>query len=94
MPDEFWSLSWFEFELLIERFEHEQEENKNRNEAEWLRWRTIVADFRNVNRGKGDPAVKPEQIIQLSFDKKEVEGKPSMKKAKELLGSKFNLSVN
>ena len=64
-------------------------------ELEWLRWRINTADFKNAHRGKDDPAIHPTELIKLSFDDDEAKGeqsKPDLKKAKQLLGSKFNLN--
>ena len=61
-------------------------------EGHWARFRIQWADFHNVNKGKGSASVKPQDLITLSFDSKELreEQKPlTFKEAKALLGSKI-----
>lgn len=38
------------------------------DDSHWARYRIQWADFRNANRGKKDKAVKPQDLIKLSFD--------------------------
>jgi len=88
-------LSWYEIGLYIERFNYRQEEAQALQELEWARFRIQWADFRNAHRGKDSEVVTGKDLIKLSFDVEETKGeesKPSLKKAKQLLGSKFNLN--
>lgn len=71
-PDEFWELSWFELSLYQLRVEDEAQTEKDREEAQWARFRIQWAQLNNAHfRDK----VKPEDLIKLSFDKKEVDPK-------------------
>lgn len=85
-------MSWYRIGLCVDRFLYHQEQEQLKEEYAWARTRIIWADFRNAHRGD-NPVVKPQDLIRLSFDKnEEKESKPSMKEAKKLLGSKFNLN--
>lgn len=56
--------------------------------------RIMWADFRNANRGK-KKAVRPQDLIKLSFDDKKQEVIPmTTKEMKEMFGSKFKRSGN
>ena len=90
----FWRLSWYEIGLYIDRYIYDQQRLQVLEEAKWARFRIAWADFRNVHRAKNDPEVKATDLIKLSFDKPQVkkESKPDLKKAKQLLGSKFILN--
>jgi len=83
-------LSWWELSLYIYRYELFIEREKGREEQAWARFRLQWADFRNANRGKGK-AVKPQDLIELSFDKKEKDLKIMSQKDKVMMfGSKFD----
>lgn len=45
----------------------------------WDPMRHMIATFINVNRGKGQPVIKPERLYPLSFDKKPEAAKPYSK---------------
>lgn len=64
---------------------------KAREEQAWARDRIHWADFRNANRGKGK-AVKPQDLITLSFDNKETKELKlmSQKDKLKMFGSKFD----
>ena len=66
-------MSWYEFSLMIERYERQEEEKKLIQELEWARIRKIWILMINYMR---DPKVKPlgykeTDLIKLSFDKDE-----------------------
>ncbi len=90
----FWKLSWYEISLYIDRYLYRQHERRAIEEAKWKRWRVQVADYRNAHRKKGAKAIDPEEIIRFPSDDKKNDNapKPSLKAAKKLLGSKFNLN--
>lgn len=60
-PWEFWELTWVEFVYMRDGFFKLQE-------YEWLHTRHVIATIMNKDRGKGKP-VRPQDIIELSFDK-------------------------
>jgi hypothetical protein len=68
-------LSWFEFNLLILKYEHQEEEKKLLEEMEWLRVRKIWVLMVNYMRdSKVKPtAFKESDLIKLSFDNDEAE---------------------
>lgn len=86
-------MSWYEIGLYIDRYLHKVEQEQLKEEYAWARMRIGWADFRNAHRGD-NPVVRPQDLIKLSFDKNEEQDKkpPSLKEAKKLLGSKFNLN--
>lgn len=92
----FWKLSWYEINLYVDGYVHMQEEKKFLEEAHWARWRVMVADFRNANRKKGTRTTDPKDLIHLDIDDVKAANpsmkKPSLKDARRLLGSKFNLN--
>lgn len=68
------------------------DEKKLESEDAWARFRIMCADFRNAHRGKGKKAIKPQELIPLSFDKKKEEEKftpMSNKEMKQMFGAKF-----
>jgi hypothetical protein len=96
-PDFFWNLTWFEWGIYLIKVVRAREKENTLQEHEWIRWRTIVADFRNANRGKNDPVLNPSDIVKLSFDddvkKQEAIEKVSFKEMKAQLGSKFKHGI-
>jgi hypothetical protein len=88
-PDEFWGLSWYEYDLYLQRFEQEQQKEKFYWESNWDRTRHLWAVLINTN---SKTKVKPSDLIKLSFDKpkKKKDEKPlTPKEMKEPFGSKF-----
>lgn len=69
-PSEFWELSWYEWGLYMLRLEKKQQKDKLREEMNWDRTRIMWATLINVN---AKTKVKPRDLIELSFDKKESE---------------------
>lgn len=62
-PDEFWRLSWFEWQLYMIRL-HERRREK---EIDHHLMRMVASTVNNAFGGKA----KPEDYIRLSFDKEE-----------------------
>ncbi len=71
-PDEFWDLSWFELSLYQLRVEDEANIERDKEEGHWARFRIQWAQYHNAHSKK---SVTPEDLIKLSFDKKEVDPK-------------------
>jgi hypothetical protein len=91
--DEFWGLSWYEWGLYQVRAIRNSENEKFLIENGWNQTRIIWSTVINMWRGKNSKAVKPEDLIELSFDKKpetvELRKKMTDKEMKEKFGSKF-----
>lgn len=59
LPDQFWNLTWVEFEGIIKGYEARQE-------SEWQRTRTIYALLYNINSKRQKSA---KELIPLPSDK-------------------------
>jgi hypothetical protein len=81
-PDEFWELSWYEWGLYVLRQKKLSEEQKFRFETSWDQTRQMWATLININSPKGK-GVKPDDLIQLSYDKKETKRKTPDEVAKK-----------
>lgn len=93
--DEFFSLSWFELSLMVQRYENQEEEKKLVQELEWARIRKIWVLMINYMRdSKTKPApFKETDLIKLSFDKDDEEQKPLTPEEVEALFPK-ELKIN
>lgn len=72
-PWEFWELTWAEYDSMCRGYFVRVERQH------WDPMRHMIATFINVNRGKGQPVIKPERLYPLSFDKKPEAAKPYSK---------------
>lgn len=81
-PDEFWDLSWYEWGLYILREKKRSEDEKFKFETGWDQTRQLWATLININSPKGK-GVLPKDLIQLSFDKKEIKRKTPEEVAKK-----------
>lgn len=85
-------MSWFEWSLYARRHRLNIQRFEAIEEGHWARFRIQWAEFRNANAGKNAMAVEPQDLIKLSFDKKEEvepEKKLSFKEAKAQFGSRI-----
>jgi len=88
-PDEFWGLSWYEYDLYTLRQEKKLERERFDWESDWDRTRSLWVTMHNAHF---KPHKKPSDLIKLSWDepKKPKDAKPlTPKEMKEMLGSKF-----
>ena len=68
-PNEFWSLSWFEWGCYLLRLEKQLDKEKFQWEEGWEQTRIIWSLIANVNGNK----FKPQDLIKLPRDKEEKE---------------------
>jgi hypothetical protein len=89
----FYKLTWYDWIIWLEKIIEDNEALLEADQARWQRWRLTRADFLNSHRGKGDPEVKPQDIIRLPIDdgikNEEVKTGLSFKEAKEKLGGRI-----
>lgn len=71
-PNEFWDLSWYEWGLYLLRHKKKSEKEFALHERSWEQTRIMWATLININSSKGK-GVKPKDLIELSYDKKEPE---------------------
>lgn len=76
--EDFFSLSWYEFNLHVMRYEENEKEKHHLQEMEWARIRKIwVLMINYIRDHKSKPLpFKETDLIQLSFDKEPEELKP------------------
>lgn len=92
LPWEYEELTFYDLMLFIEKVNQEYEREHAKQETTWNQVRILWAAIKNMFRGKTDRVIAPEELIKLSFDKKEEDvpvEKLSFKEAKQRLGSKF-----
>ena len=91
--DDFYELTWYDWIIWVEKVIDDNEDQLELDQARWQRWRLTRADFLNAHRGKGDPEVKPEDVIRLPMDderkKEDIKTGLTFKEAKEKLGGKL-----
>lgn len=91
LPWEYEELTFYDLMLFVEKVNVEYEREHAKFENTWNQVRIVWAAIKNLFRGK-NRVIEPEELIKLSFDKKEEEApveKLSFKEAKQRLGSKF-----
>lgn len=91
-PWEYEELTLYDLMLYIQKIDRQNEIEKSKWENGWNQTRIIWATLRNQWLGKNAKPSEPEDLIKLSFDKKEeneVPEKLSFKEAKERYGSKL-----
>jgi hypothetical protein len=69
-PVTFWEYTPAEYGRKAEGYNRRIKEQHHQEELKWTHTRFIGALLININRGKDTPAMKPEELIPLSFDKK------------------------
>lgn len=69
-PDEFWNLSWYEWGLYLHRLKVRHEKELRDHNRTWDATRQLWATLVNLNSKK---KVKPQDLIELSYDKKKPE---------------------
>jgi hypothetical protein len=88
-PDEFWGLSWYEYDLYVLRLDALRERETFKWETGWDQTRILWSTAHNAAfKNK----VKPVDLIKLSFDKpkQKKEDKPlTPQEMKEMFGGKF-----
>ncbi|MEB3210264.1 MAG: hypothetical protein VKL39_02870 [Leptolyngbyaceae bacterium] len=87
--DEFMNLSWFEWSLELIKVKNRYKKEFENWEWDWARTRSLWHILINSNSKQ---KYKPEDLIKLSFDKKEKKKKEERlkpKQVKELFGGKF-----
>lgn len=67
-PDEFWQLTWYEYDLYLQRMDYRLQKEKYDFESDWSRTRSLWTILANVHRKPNTPALKPSDLIKLSFD--------------------------
>ena len=90
MPDQYAKLSFYEYTLLVERYNKQAEKEKNEWETRWEQtrqlWLPLVSNFKKEGGGK----FTSQDLIKLSYDNQDkTERKITLKEAKQMLGSKF-----
>jgi len=88
-PDEFWGLSWYEYDLYLLKQDKDQDKDKFQWETGWDMTRILWSTFHNAHF---KPHRKPTDLIKLSFDKPEKpkDDKPMTPvEMKQMLGGKF-----
>lgn len=69
MPEQYYSLTWYDFNLLILQYEEMQEARKFEYESSWDQTRNMMALIANIVRDpKKTPAFKPSDFKRLSWD--------------------------
>ncbi len=66
--DEFWNLSFYEWNLYLIRFKHQTAQAHREIQSKWVHTRLIVATIHNRLRGKDEATVRPSDIIRLDID--------------------------
>jgi len=91
----FWSLTWWDWNLWVEKIRADRERRQQDRELKMEMTRQFMCLFANVNRdSKTKPTpFEPTDFMRLSYDKddeeKQAEKKISLKDVKANLGSKF-----
>ena len=90
-PDLFWSLTWREYDLMVQAYEKKEE-------SKWLHTREIIAMIYNTNITSKSQKRSGQQIIPLPSEKvtkKKVTSSPALlKEACKQLGIPFNPIVH
>jgi hypothetical protein len=84
-------LTWYEYDLYVQRFEKQQKSEHDKYESDWERTRQLWVALINPHSKK---RYKPSDLIKLSYDDKPEEEKPEVKRLsdkemKTMFGSKF-----
>ena len=84
-------MTWYDWGLYLCRLEYEQEVEKNKIETQWSQTRILWAAIMNTGFKSPKKAVKPTDLLKLSFDEEEVKAPKIMtdKEMKEMFGTKL-----
>jgi hypothetical protein len=94
--DDFWNLSWYEFNLYVMRYEESEKEKHHLQEMEWVRIRKIwVLMINYIRDHKSKPMpFRETDLIRLSFDEPEQELKPLLPEEVEAMFPKTLIKLN
>lgn len=70
LPDQYYDLTWYEFNLIAIKQMRDEEMNLKKDESIWNRWRMSYTLLANVHRDpkKRPNPYRPQDIVRLSFD--------------------------